>query len=142
MNILPDRRALVSNLRQSIDVERGTWIDMVDIEDIEESFAATWTVWGKVKPIRSPAPPFDVELAYEFGYLTPHLGTPPTWLDHCINRELSLRPHKATATTISISPTHRIDRDPRGRLAMLTKVHCVRDSGDDLFHDLPPAAYV
>lgn len=118
---LPSHSAMVSNVRQTIDVERGTWVDMCDIETHDDKFLGTWTMWGVLEPVSEISAPFDLTMSYTIGCLRSCRGTAPKWLDPLIDRKLPLHPHVARATTLAISETHRIDRDRYGRLAMLLR---------------------
>lgn len=140
MGMLPGRMGTASNVRQTIDVERGLWIDTVTIET--EEFVGSWTVRGNLEYIISPVPPFPVKVAYYDGYLTQHRGGVPSWLEAYVARDYDLRAKHGALTTLSISPTSRIDRDEHGRMAMLTRISSADVFHDaDLFHDVPPAAY-
>lgn len=131
--VLPMRLATINNMRQSIDMQRGTWVDALDVST--ENFKGVWTVHGFIDdtPV---ALPIRLHVTFGTGYLTGISGTPPLWLDEYVDTEFALS-GIGKATTISMGPCFRIDRDSQGRLAMLTKVKKT-DQSKDLFHTVSP----
>jgi hypothetical protein len=127
------RLATVQNMRQSIDMKRATWVDAVDISTDE--FQGVWTVHGVIDEVL-PQLPIPVRVTFGTGYLTRTSGNPPCWLEEYVGKEFAVS-GVGKATTISMGPSFRIDRDARGRLAMLTRVRHA-DQSADLYHNISP----
>ena len=121
MGIMPTQPVTASNLRQSIDVERGTWVDAVQIYDQESGFRGSWTVSGNVRLLGDDFP-LPLEVRYTTGHLAWQEGTVPRWMREFTDREYDMTEKCGKAWVVSLTETHRLDRDKAGSEAYLQRL--------------------
>ncbi len=126
MNALPTYPCIVTGLNQHIDVERRLWIDSMDLFIPDTETAGRWTVFGNIAYEPSHELPAPLEVSYEYGSF--EASESPSWLKDFTGRILKLQ-GTGKASTIQMTPTHRLDRDSYDRRAYLERI----DSNTELF---------
>jgi len=125
--LLPKHTVRVRDICQEISVERGTWMDIADLQ-LAGGYECTWIAFGRIETLPSSVTtfPFDVLVTMRAGHLIPQDDDLPAepWLAPFMDRTLLLPSGGVPARTeiVCIGTESRVDADREGSLALLRRL--------------------